>query len=79
MVDGIDAIAKRYIYQLMSNVQLPGSKEFDSNILMHSCTQNNDVSLAKKFQKHMSKEHCKHVVIDQGIYRKRASKRKFID
>ena len=28
VVDGIDAIAKRYIYQLMSNVQLTGSKTF---------------------------------------------------
>ena len=26
VVDGINAITKRYIYQLMSNVQLPGSK-----------------------------------------------------
>ena len=31
----------------MSNVQLSGSKQFDSHILIHSCTQNNDVSLAK--------------------------------
>ena len=27
----------------------------------------------------MPKENCKHVVIDQGIYRKIASKRKLID
>ena len=26
---GINYIDKRYIYQLMSNVQLPGSKKFD--------------------------------------------------
>ena len=26
VVDGINAIGKRYIYQLMSNVQLPGLK-----------------------------------------------------
>ena len=26
VVDGINAIEKRYIYPLMSNVQLPGSK-----------------------------------------------------
>ena len=45
--NGINAIYKQYIYQLMSNVQLPGSKTFDSQILIHSCTQNNDVSLAK--------------------------------
>ena len=63
----------------MSNFQLPGSKTFDSQILMHSCTQNNDVSLAKKFQKHLSKEHRKHRVIDQGKYKKIASKIKLTD
>ena len=46
---------------------------------MHSCTQKNDVSLAKQLQKNMSKEYRKHVVIDQGKYRKRASKRKWTD
>ena len=45
--DGINAIYKRYMYQLMSTVQLTGSKTFDSNILMHSCTWKKDVSLAK--------------------------------
>ena len=44
---GINSIDKRYIYKLMSNVQLPGSKLHSSQILMHSCTQNNDIGLAK--------------------------------
>ena len=35
----------------MSNVKLTGSNTFDSQILMHSITQNNDFSLAKEFQK----------------------------
>ena len=39
VVDGLNAIDKRYIYQLMYNVQLPGLKTFDSRILMHSCTK----------------------------------------
>ena len=47
VVDGLNAIDKRYIYQLMSNVQVPGPKTFYSHILMHSSTQNNDVSMAK--------------------------------
>ena len=46
VVDGLNVIDKRYMYQLMYNVQLSGSKTFDSNILMHSCTQKNNVSLA---------------------------------
>ena len=66
VANGLNAIEKHYIYKLMSNVQLPGSNIFDSQIIMHSCTQNNDVSLAKQFQKHLSKDHLKHGFIDQG-------------
>ena len=66
MVDGINTIGKRYMYQLISNVQLPVSKTIDSQILMHSCTPKNDFSLAKKLQKHMSKDDRKHGVIDHG-------------
>ena len=47
VVDGFNATYKIYIHQLISNVQLPISKTFDSQILMHSFTQNNDVSMAK--------------------------------
>ena len=47
LFDGINAVAKRYIYQLMSNVQIPGSRTFDSQILMHYCTAKKDVSMAK--------------------------------
>ena len=54
MVDGLNAIDKCYIYQLMYNVQLPGSKIFDSQILMHPCTHKNIVSLAKQSQKRES-------------------------
>ena len=55
VVDGLNAIAMRYMYQFMSNVQLLGSRTFDSQILMHSCTPKNDVSMAKELQKHLSK------------------------
>ena len=55
VVDGLNYIHKHYIYQLMSNVQLPGSKIFDSKILMHSMTQKNNVSLDKELQKHLHK------------------------
>ena len=47
VVDGLNAIDKRYIYQLMSNVQLSGPTLYDSHILMHAYTQKNDVSLDK--------------------------------
>ena len=47
VVDGLNDIDKRYIYQLMSNVQLTGSKRFYSQMQIHTGNQNNDVSLAK--------------------------------
>ena len=68
-----------YIYQLMSNIQLPGSKTFDSHILMNSCTQNKHASMSKQFQKYLSKEHRKHRVVDQVKYRKISSKIKWTD
>ena len=46
---------------------------------MHSCTPKKDVSLAKEFQKHMSKDDCKHGVIDQGKDRKRSSEIEWTD
>ena len=55
VVYGLNSIDKNYIYQLISNVQLPRSKLFDSSILMNYCTQNNDVSLDKEIQKNLSK------------------------
>ena len=36
VVDGLNAIANRCMSQLMPNVQLTGSKTFDSQIIMHS-------------------------------------------
>ena len=63
-------LIKRYIYQLMSNFQLSGSNIFDSRMQIHTRNQNNDVSLSKKFQHHLTKQHRKNGVIDQGKYRR---------
>ena len=49
VVDGLNAVDKRYIYQFMSTVQLPGSNRFDSHMQMHTVYQKDDVSLAKEF------------------------------
>ena len=51
----------------MSNVQLPGSNPFDTQIAVQSATQNTDVSLTLEFQKHLSNESRKHGII---YYRK---------
>ena len=50
VVYGLNDVDKRYIYQFMSTVQLPGSIIFYSQIQMHTGTENKDVSLAKEFQ-----------------------------
>ena len=54
----------------MSKVQLPGSVIFDSQIKMHTGTENKDVSLAKEFKDHLEGEHCQNGAIDQGKSRK---------
>ena len=66
MVDGFNAVDKSYIYQLMSKVQLPGSFRFDSQIKIHTVTENNDVSLAHEFKYHMEEENHQNCAIGQG-------------
>ena len=68
---GLNSVYKRYIYQWMSTVQIPGSNRFYSQIQMHTGNQNYDVSLAKEFQQHLTKEHCKNGVFDKGGNNKR--------
>ena len=70
MVDVLNAVDKRYIHKSMSNVQLPGSNIFDSHMKMYTGNQRYDVSLAKEFQKHLTKEHRKNGVTDQGKHKK---------
>ena len=70
VVDGLNAVDKRYIYQLMSKVQLPGSVRFDSQIKIHTGTEKKDVSLAREFKDHLEGEHRKNGVINQVKSRK---------
>ena len=57
VVYGLNVIDKRYVYIFMSNVQLPGSNIFYSQMQIHTGNQNNDVSLSKELKKHLTKEH----------------------
>ena len=41
VVDDLNSIFKRYMYQLFSTVRLPGSKTYYSKIIMNSCTPKN--------------------------------------
>ena len=54
----------------MSKVQLPESGRFDSQIKMHTGTENKDVILAKEFKDHLEGEHRQNGAIDQGKSRK---------
>ena len=65
-MDGLNAVDKRYTYQLISKVQLPGSVRFDSQIKMQTGTENKYVSLAKEFKDHLEGEHRQNGAIDQG-------------
>ena len=54
--DGFNYVDKSYIYQFMSKVQLPGSVRFDSQIKMHTGTENKDVSLAQEFKNNLEEK-----------------------
>ena len=47
VVDGLNDVDKRYIYQLIYIFQLPGSNMFYSHMQMHTGTLKDDVRLAK--------------------------------
>ena len=66
VVDGLNTLDKRFIFQLMSTVQLPGEKRYYTQMVMHTGTHTYDVSLAREFRKHLSNASLKHIVIDQG-------------
>ena len=66
VVDGINSFDKRYIYQLMSTVKLPVSKRFYFKIQICTVNQKYDVSLAKEFQEHLTKEYRKNGVFHRG-------------
>ena len=66
----LNSTGKRFLFQLMANVQLLGSKVCDTHMAMHSVTSTADISLARESQKHLSSEVFKYVVIDQVKYKK---------
>ena len=62
VVDGLNAVDKRYIYQLIFNGQLPGSNRFDYQMQMYTGNQKYDVSLAKEFQQHLIENNFSEIV-----------------
>ena len=65
VLDVLNAVDKRYIYQLMNAVQIPGSNIFNSQMQIHTGNQKYDVMLTKEIQHHLKKEHRKNGVFDQ--------------
>ena len=63
----------------MSKFQLPGSVRFDSQIKIHTGTENKDVSLAKEFKDRLEEEHSQNGAIDQVKSRKRFTERKWTE
>ena len=61
---------------LMKNVQLPGAEAYESQMEIHTSTANTEISLARKFQKHLSDPTQAHGLLYHGKGRKFASKRK---
>ena len=54
----------------MSKVQLPGSVRFDSQIKIHTGTENKDVILAQEFKDHLEEEPLQNGAIYQIKYKK---------
>ena len=66
LVDGINDIYKRFLFQSISTFQLPGKKGYDTRMIMQTGTHTPGVSLSSEFQKHLSTVARKHGGIDQG-------------
>ena len=63
----------------MPTVQLTLSKICYSQIQMDTSNQEDDESLAKEFQHHLTKEHRKNSAFDQGKKNKRFMEIKWVD
>ena len=64
---------------LMTTVQLSGSADYDSQMLIHTSTANTDISLSRKFQNYLSYPTRAHVFLYQSKDIKHSSKRKWTE
>ena len=76
---GLNATDKKFLTMLMITVKLPGTATNDSQMFMHTAISNTYISLSRVFQKHLSEPTCAHGFINSWKYRKRSSKRKFME
>ena len=54
----------------MTTVQLYGSEQFDTQMISHTATKNNNVRLALEFLKHLSNVSNRHGTLDNGKHKK---------
>ena len=54
LVDGINATNTSFLFQLLSTVQLPDAKIYDTQMIMQTKTRTSNVSLAIEFKNHLS-------------------------
>ena len=69
VIDGLNYIEKRFLFQLISTVKLSGAKSYDTKMVMHTGTRTSDVNFSREFKNPSYTAH-KHVVIDKCKYKK---------
>ena len=50
VICGLNATEKRFVFQFMKTVKLPGSKGYDTKVVIYFLTSTMDVSLSLEFQ-----------------------------
>ena len=70
VIYGLNATDKRFLFKLISTVELTGAKGYDTHMVIHTISHTSDVSLAREFQKHLSNAERKHGVIYQDKLKK---------
>ena len=63
---GINVTEKRFLFQLISTVKLPGKKGYDTQTPIKYGIRTFNVSLSQELKKHLSNAAQKHGVIYQG-------------
>ena len=53
IVDVLNFTDEQFIYILMKNLQVPGSKWYEDHVTIHTTTQKEDITLENDFRKHL--------------------------
>ena len=69
LVASLNAVDKKFMFQLMANVEILVAKIYDTQMVMNTWTCTYNVSFTSEFQKHLSNAALKHEVIDQVKYK----------